>query len=59
MTNGEKWEKTIECIGNENTAVRNGTPCCCNDVTCNECDLWADKECEDAFNEWKEREYEE
>ena len=54
MTNGEKWEKTIECIGNENTAVRNGTPCCCN-----ECDLWADKECEDAFNEWKEREYEE
>ena len=59
MTNGEKWEKTIEHIGNENAAVKSGVPCCCNDVTCNECDLWADKECEDAFNEWREREYEE
>ena len=59
MTNREKYAKAILDIActEHSIAVKNGVPCMCNAIKCNECDLDADDGCDNNFMKWCNSEY--
>lgn len=60
MTNREKYAKEILDIvcANKDIAVKNGVPCDCSAINCDECDLnRSGSKCHDVFVEWCNSEY--
>lgn len=59
MTNREKYAKEIldiACAG-EPVAVKNGVPCMCGAISCDECDLNNDAGCNNNLVRWCNSEY--
>ena len=59
MTNREKYAKEIldiACAG-EPVAVKNGVPCMCDAISCDECDLNNDAGCSNNLARWCNSEY--
>lgn len=59
MTNREKYAKEIldiACTGHI-VAAKNGVPCMCGSIRCDECDLKGNDRCDSSFTKWCNSEY--